>query len=415
MHPAPAFGGASGRLSVRVALHTPFVLQKNTGITRYIFGLLRALASVDRKTEYVCFWPPQAPWPDDLGPNFTPEPLTIAGGNPVGRVLREQRWIAAAYRRRPFDVLHSPFGYLPLRTPASAVVTLPDLRALRLPRSFSPLRGRFLRWIIPRSLRRARLVLAMSEATRREALALVSGLGAERVRVAYPGVDARWFEPVSADRVAVIRARLGLPPRFALAVSTREPHKNLPRLLEAVATARQNGALADLQLVLAGATFATGTSDDLATRIARLGLETAVRPLGIVPDDDLPAVYAAAAVLCFPSLYEGFGYPPLEAMAVGTPVVAARASCLPEVVGPAAELVDPLSPDDIARGLVRTLTDEARRAELVRAGRERAARYRWDDHARQVIAAYGDAAAAAAAAAAMTSGTSASARTSASG
>ncbi len=373
---------------MRVALYTPFVVQRNTGIARHIFGLLGGLAAVDRETEYHCFWPSQAPWPDDLPPNFSRVPLNIAAGGPVQRVLREQRWIQHAYRRRPFDVLHSPFGYLPPRPPAPSVVTLHDLRMLRFPSSFSSVRGRFLCWRLPRSLRRAAAVIAISDATRREMLALVPGVRAERVSVAYPGLDRRWFAPVTEAAMRDVRARLGLAGRFVLAVSTREPHKNLPRLLEAVARAREIPGLGDLRLVLVGATFATGTSDDLASSIARLNLRDATQSLGIVSDDDLPAVYAAASVLCFPSLYEGFGYPPLEAMAVGTPVVTSNVSCLPEVVGEAAELVNPFDVESIAAGLQHVLTSELRRGELVASGRERAARYSWERHARQVVQAY---------------------------
>jgi glycosyltransferase involved in cell wall biosynthesis len=199
-------------------------------------------------------------------------------------------------------------------------------------------------------------------------------------------------------------------PRFVLAVSTREPHKNLPRLLQATARLRIDDGFADTHLVLVGATFATGRSDDLSRALADLDLARVTRALGIVNDDDLPAVYAAADVLCFPSLYEGFGYPPLEALAVGTPVVTSRASCLPEVVGEtAAELADPRDPDDIARALRRVLTDPDRQAEIISAGRERAARYRWDKHAAHALRAYRDAVAADQPA--ITSVSSASART----
>ncbi len=379
---------------MRVALHTPFVVQQNTGIARYIFGLLRGLAAVDRETEYVCFWPSNAPWPAaDLPPNFSAVPLTIAGGNPVARVLKEQRWMRDVYRQQPFDVIHSPFGYLPPRLPAPSVVTIHDCRWRRYPRTFSRLRGQFLRWAMPASIRRARVTLASSHATQQEIFSLVKRApGPDRVRVAYPGVDERWFTPVNRQTVADVRRRLDLPARFVLAVSTREPHKNLPRLLDAFAQLRQGDA--HIRLVLAGATFATGRSDDVGQIISRLGLKDVTQSLGIVDDVDLPGVYAAASVFAFPSLYEGFGYPPLESMAVGTPVVTSRASCLPEVCGEtAAELADPLDPADIARALVRVLTDEARQAEMTAAGPARAARYRWDEHARAVIAAYRDAAA----------------------
>jgi len=379
---------------MRVALHTPFVVQQNTGIARHIFGLLRGLAAVDRETEYVCFWPPSVPFPADLPPNFSALPLTIAGGNPVARVLREQRWMQTVYRERPFDVIHSPFGYLPPRPPAPSVVTIHDCRWLRYPRTFSRLRGAFLRWAMPFSIRHARVTLALSQATRQEIFALVKNApGPDRVRLAYPGVDERWFAPLDREKASEVRRRLALPDRFVLAVSTREPHKNLPRLLEAVALVRKGDP--DLRLVLAGATFATGRSDPIEQTVARLGLGDVTQAMGIVDDADLPAVYASASVFCFPSLYEGFGYPPLEAMAVGTPVVTSRASCLPEVCGEtAAELADPMDPADIARALSRVLTDDVRRTEMTLAGPARVARYRWNDHARAAIQAYRDAASA---------------------
>jgi len=377
---------------MRVALYTPFVVQRNTGIARHIFGLLDGLAAVDRETEYQFFWPSQVPWPTNLPTNFSPVLLDIAAGGPIQRVLREQCWIQNAYQQRPFDVFHSPFGYLPVRPPTPSVITLHDLRMLRFPETFSSLRGHFLRWALPRSLRRAAAVIAISEETRREMLALVPGVRAECVSVAYPGIDHRWFRPVEDAAIHDARERLGLPGRFVLAVSTREPHKNLPRLLEAVARVRQVPGLEDLCLVLVGATFATGTSDDLPSTIARLNLQDVTRSLGIVSDDDLPKVYAAASVLCFPSLYEGFGYPPLEAMAVGTPVVTSNVSCLPEVVGEAAELVDPLDVEAVAAGLQQVLMSESRRNELVALGRERAARYSWESHARQVVQVYREAA-----------------------
>lgn len=373
---------------MRVALHTPFVVHKHTGIARYIFGLLDALAAADGDTEYVCFWPPEAPWPAHLPANFTREPYTIGEQHPAVRILGEQRWMEQVYRTKPFDVLHSPFGYLPPRIICPSVLTVPDLRAFRHPKTFGHLRGAFLRRAIPRSVELADRTLAMSEATRDEILALVPRADPDRVRVSYPGLDARWSAPVPFPDLAAVRERHDLPARFVLAVGTHEGHKNLPRLLIALSRLRETPGFADLHLVLAGATIARGKSDDLGTVIDNLGLGAVTRPLGVVPDEDLPAVYRAATVLAFPSLYEGFGYPPLEAMAVGTPVVTSGASCLPEIADDAAEIVDPLDPASIADGLRRVLSDPARREELVRRGRERAAQFSWDRHAREVIAAY---------------------------
>ncbi|GAB4452407.1 MAG: glycosyltransferase family 1 protein [Armatimonadaceae bacterium] len=377
---------------MRVALHTPFVVHKHTGIARHIFGLLRGLAATDTETEYVCFWDPQEPFPDWLPSNFRAEPFTIAGGNPVARVLREQRWIEAAHRKHGFEALHSPFGYLPPRPPCPSVVTVHDCRWLRYPRTFSLLRGVFLRWAIPRSVRQARLTLTSSEATRREVLEWIPGVQAERVRTVLLGLDPVWFEPPPAPSVERLRQQTGQEP-FFLAVGTQEPHKNLPRLLEAYALLRREiGEAHSLRLYLIGVqSFATGRHDDLGPVIARLGLQDRVRLLGATDDDLLRAAYHDATALIFPSYYEGFGYPPLEAMAAGTPVVTSDASCIPEIVGDAAELVDPFSADSLAAGMARLLTDPARRSELTTRGLAQARRYTWEDHARQMVHAYREA------------------------
>ena len=376
---------------MRVALHLPFVLQQNTGITRYIFGLLRALAIAASDIEYHCFLPAQAQLPITLPDNFHRIALPKGGGgtgNPLSRILREGVTLARAYRAEPWDVLHAPHSYLPLWVPSATVLTLHDLRVLRYPQTFSRFRGAFLHWAIPQSVRRATLTIASSLETRREALALLRGAAPDRIRVSYPGLDEIWFAPIAPEQKQETQHRLGLPAFYLLTVGTWEPHKNLPRVLEAFERLKAQNGFADLHLLLVGATFATGKSDDLRTWLAGRSVAPFVHPLGIVSDADLRTVYAGAEALIFPSLYEGFGYPPLEAMASGIPVVTSRLSCLPEIVGDAAELVDPLDSADIARGMATVLDNGDRQAQLRGHGFEQARRYRWENHATEVIAAY---------------------------
>ena len=380
---------------MRVLIHCPFVLQTNTGITRYVLGLIRALASFDSTNEYSLLWPPNAPFPDLLPRNFHVIPLIIAGGggegHPLSRIVRETGFLRRVRRKFAFDVFHSPHSYLPFFVPTPTVLTLADLRVLRHPETFSRTRGLFLSRIIPYSLRRATIVAAMSQTTRAEVFALVKGVKENRVRVAYPGVDDRWFLPVDKLAVDALTQRLGLHSPFVLAVGTQEPHKNLPRLIEAFAQTRllENP---ERQICLVGSTFSTGASDDVSQAISRVGVEGVTVTPGVLSDDELRGLYSRASLLAFPSLYEGFGYPPLEAMAVGTPVVTARASCLPEIVGDAAELVNPLAAGDIANGLLRVLTDDSRRSDLVGKGTRRVRRYTWQNHAGEMVQSYWDAA-----------------------
>lgn len=376
---------------MRVALHTPFIVHKNTGIARHIFGLLRGLAEVDRDTKYICFWPPNEPWPDWLPANFQQEPLTIAGDNPLVRVLKEQSWIAKAHKTLGFDVLHSPFGYLPPRPPCPTVVTVHDCRWIRYPKTFTRLRGTFLRWAIPRAIRQAKVTVTISQEMRKEILQYVRGASPERVRVLYPGVDAFWHSPTNLTALEKMQSQLGMH-RFILAVGTQEPHKNLPRLVRAFGSATRKLA-EETNLYLVGVkSFSTGKADNLEQEIAQSGVSERIHRLGAISDEELKAAYSLADALCFPSYYEGFGYPPLEAMAQGTPAISSRASCIPEVVGEAAELADPFSETEIADALARVLNSAARQEELRERGFAQVRRYTWRAHAEGIAAAYREAA-----------------------
>ena len=375
---------------MKILIHCPFVLLTNTAITRYIRGLLNALAESGSAHTFGLLWPPQADWPESLPANFHRIPLTIhsggGSGNPVGRIVRETGFLRRLHRLQPWDVFHSPHSYLPLKVPSRTLLTLPDVRVLRLPQSFSRTRGLFLRWAIPHSVRHADRTLAMSWETRRETLALIREVSPLKVGVSYPGLDAAWFAPETRKAALESSAPFGMKDTTILAVSTQEPHKNLPRLLEAFAQVRKNHPTVRLYLV--GKTFGSGASDDMAAIIQRLQITDSVTTTGIVTEAELHALYAHATVFAYPSLYEGFGYPPLEAMAMQVPVITSNLSCLPEIVGDAAELVNPLDGGAIADGLMRLLDSPERRSMLIEKGDVRFRRYTWETHAGDILAAY---------------------------
>jgi len=249
---------------------------------------------------------------------------------------------------------------------------------------------RYLTNAVPRGLRRANVILADSQATRRD-IARLLAIDPARVELVYPGVGPQ-FRPLPAEATEPVRRRLGLPDRFVLFVSTLEPRKNLVRLLEAFAQVVRaddpalQASFANLHLVIAGRRG--GMYEDIFATIDRLQLHERVRLLDYVYDKDLPALYNLAAAFAYPSIYEGFGIPPLEALACGTPTVTADNSSLPEVVADAAVLVSAEDVGSIASGLAQVVSDEGLRARLREAGPAQARTFTWEQAAKRVLACY---------------------------
>ena len=349
------------------------------GIGTYLRGLIGALARLDRDHRYLL-----------LGGDEAAAALPLLPGNfrwveerAPGYSLRELVTVSRAVRRERVDLFHAPHYVLPLALPCPAVVTIHDLIHLRFPELRSPLERTYARWMIGRATRRAARVIAVSEATARE-LADRFGVDPQRVEVIPNGVDERFHREVPAAEVEAMLAALELAPGYLLFVGNPKPHKNLERLLAAVArlAGRPGGPPT---LVLAG-----DRDDDspLPRQIAAAGLGAAVRRLGHLPDADLPALYRGAALLVQPSLWEGFGLPVAEAMALGVPVIAADRGALPEVAGDAALLVDPEDVAAIAAAIASLLDDPAVRADLAQRGRRRAAGLHWEGAARRTLAVY---------------------------
>jgi glycosyltransferase involved in cell wall biosynthesis len=289
--------------------------------------------------------------------------------------------------RRPVDLFHGVTGFELPRSPGGRLVTtVHDLIPLRLPR-LVPWRHRWaVRALLPGALRRAARVIAVSEATRADLLARY-GLPPERV-VVVPEAASPRFAAVSAAEVARVRARYGLDAPYVLFVGLLEPKKNLAVLLEAVARLRADGNWGPTRLVVAGA-VGWGVAE-LPARVVRLGLDGVVQWLGAVDEADLPGLYGGAVCFAFPSLWEGFGLPVLEAMAAGTPVVAARRGALPEITAGAAVLVEPEAAA-LAEGLGRMLADAGLRQRLRDAGLTRAREFSWERTARETLAVYREA------------------------
>ncbi len=285
------------------------------------------------------------------------------------------------------DVAHFTNGMLPLGTSAARVVTIHDMSLTLFPRCH-PLR----RLVINRPLvgvaaRVADVVVTVSNSARRDLLRL-HGIAPERVTVVHEAAGPG-FEPIADPvRRRRIRVRYGLPERFVLYVGAIEPRKNLCRLMAAFQAARARGVRHELVCVGPYG----WSSRDLYECIDRLELGRVVHFTGYVPVEDLPVIYNLGQLFVFPSLYEGFGLPVVEAMACGTPVITANTSSLDEIAAGAAETVDPLNVEALADAIVRLAGDEELRRDLSQRGFVRAREFSWSRAAKEMLAVYGRAA-----------------------
>jgi glycosyltransferase involved in cell wall biosynthesis len=343
-----------------------------------------ALAEVDQENEYTLFCAGQPPNRDIWPANFTIRTTSVPA-----------RWLTAGWHRLriPFpaerlaghcDIFHSPDFTLPPLREARGVVTVHDLSFLRVPQCADPGLRSFLERAVPRSLERAARVLADSENTKKDLIELLN-VAPERITVVPAGIEPRFCPVRDPVKLAEVRTRYKLPEWFILMVGTIEPRKNLSRLITAYGQLRRQTGLPHA-LVIAGKEgwLFQGIYD----QVAKEGLTDHVLFPGFVDDADLPALYTLADLLAFPSLYEGFGLPPLEAMACGTPVVTSDNSSLPEAVGSAALLVNAEDTDGLTEAMARVLCDANLRVRLADMGRAQAARFTWSAAAHKLLDAY---------------------------
>ncbi|MGO9093807.1 MAG: glycosyltransferase family 4 protein [Bryobacteraceae bacterium] len=361
------------------------------GIGTYIRNLLQGLAGLDRENRYVLV----ALRPDDpelggLPPNFQ----TAVCGRSDADWVNQFAFYFFLKRLAP-DLVHLPLNMVPLLMPRPYVVTIHDMSSLLFSQRWQ-MRRNFRLFQFRRGLLRAERVIAVSLATRRDVESLL-GIPAQRIRQIYDAPDPRFLHnggagelgAPSPDRERILeRYQIAYP--FVLYAGAVRPQKNIPRLIEAFAVLRgdlENHPLyKDLRLIIIGDEISKYPS--VRQAVIKTRVEEVVRFLGFVPVETLRVFFEAASAFVFPSLYEGFGLPPLEALACGTPVVTSSVSSLPEVVGDAAMLVNPENVFDIARGIREVLLDENLRADLIRKGYRQARRFSWAQTARQVLEIY---------------------------
>jgi glycosyltransferase involved in cell wall biosynthesis len=353
------------------------------GIGWSITHLLRGLLRVAPQHAFTAFTNLPA---DSVRAEFGHAPnLDVVSFRMRSYTLWEQVGLPLALARRRLDVFHSPLG-LPLLCRPPGLATIHDVCFCTHGATFTRRMWLYFRIFLPLAVRRARRVLTVSE-TSKQALVDLLAVAPDKVRVVPNAVADDFRAPGLGAEAAEVRARCGLPEQFMLYVGTLEPRKNLLRLLQACQRLWSGHGIAH-RLVIVGKQG--WLADDVHGYIERAGLREQVVFAGYVTRADLPTVYALASVFVYPSLCEGFGLPPLEAMACGTPVVASNASAMPEVLGDAARLVDPLDVGALAEAIRDVLLDADRRQALRAAGLERAREYCWDASARRLLEVYAE-------------------------
>lgn len=350
---------------------------RRAGIHHYIYQVLRHLPVIDG-TDYTIYTRLTEGWERRQDTRIVTTRLPTHGRG--ARIAWEQAVWPLQARRDGLSLMHSMAFAMPRLAPCPVVVTIYDLSFIENPEAYPAAQRRYLENETAHSCQQAARLVAISESGRRD-IHRIYGVPLERIDVVTPGVSEA-YEPLPASQVAAFRQRKELPQSFILHVGTLQPRKNIPTLLEAVARLSRP----EVPLVLVGGKG--WIYEDIFARVEALGLTGQVRFAGYVEDAELPLWYNAAAVLAFPSLYEGFGMPVADALACGTPVVAAATSSLPEAGGDVALYFEPRDANELTERLRQALDDPAVRHKARTAGPAHAARFSWARSGAELAAIY---------------------------
>ncbi len=372
----------SGQLQAKIGINAHLIANKasyrRAGIHQYIVQVLNHLPPLSAESQYLVYSRHAADLADRAG--FAVSSSRWPTEKRLVRIAWEQTawpWLASSSQ---VDLLHSMAFVAPILARIPTIVTVYDLSFMHFPDSFPALQRRYLQSQTARSCAHARRVITISESGRQDVQEIFK-VPRQRIDVVFPGVDAQ-FQPLPVDLVAAFRKREELPRQFILHMGTLQPRKNIPVLLDALAQLKRP----DVLLVLAGGKG--WLYEDIFTRIKELGLRDQVRFTGYVQDASLPLWYNAATLLVFPSIYEGFGMPVVEAMACGTPVVAARSSSIPEAGGEAALYFNPHDVNKLTTHLATVLDDQGLADVMGQKGLVQARQFSWQKAGEETAGVY---------------------------
>jgi glycosyltransferase involved in cell wall biosynthesis len=376
-----------GDQRLRIGIDVSRTSREKTGVGYYISNLVGALASIDRDNEYVLypyFW-------HCFPPDYQNISIPNQANFQLHRDTRSLDQIIRAWRSAkpdrvlgPIDVLHSPNLTAPRLKKAKLVVTIHDLSFLVYPEFHTRENLRFSKQQTAMATKYALKIIAVSHHTKQDLIDYYSIPG-ERIHVIYQASKKVYYPERNVDFIQRCLARLHIYKNFILFVGSLEPRKNVRTLIQAYAEYLKADPDQYLLVIAGGRGW---LNDDIYALVAELGIERHVRFLGYIQESDLRCLYSVAKVFVYPSLYEGFGLPPLEAMACGAPVITSHTSSLPEVVGDAAILIDPYNVEELLHALRTVLLDNDLRLQLRKKSLERAKLFSWTRTAQETLAVY---------------------------
>lgn len=355
------------------------------GIGRMTFELIRHLGKIDRGNEYYLFFHRNHPELDKvLAPNFRKYIIHFKTGLIPLKIFWNEILIPYHCKKLSVDIFHQP-NFISARKGAyKKIVTIHDLSVKIFPEQ-KPINVRWYYGLyLDNTIRKADAIMADSENTKKDIIKFYK-IDEGKIKVIYPGVMDYFRVINEKELLNNVRIKYMLPEEFIFFVGTIEPRKNLVRLLKAFSEMIKNG-MKDLFLVIAG--YKGWLTKPFFQMLKELEISEKVKLLGYVDEEDLPALYNLAKIFIFPSIYEGFGIPPLEAMACGTPVIASRTSSIPEVVGDSAILIDPYDEKMLAKEIISLLKDNNLQKELREKGLKRAKLFSWEKMAKEVLNIY---------------------------
>ncbi len=372
---------------MRIVIDAQSLLEPMAGIGRCTISMLKALGQVDSTNQYYLYYgasfrQKRSSLPHFDNPNFHKKLLKFPGR--IFRFLTEKtHLIPIGTFFRGYDIYHGLNYYVPaLNLPS--IVNIYDLSYILFPQCFTRKRLNDIRWKVASSIKRAGRIITGSESAKADIVNLL-GVPEEKVRVICFGVEDT-FNPKRGGEIAAFRKKYRFPEKFVLFVGTIEPRKNIKKLIHAYNKLN----LKDTGLVIAGR--CGWLFEETFREVKKLNLGDRVFFPGHIPEIDLPLLYSSASVFVFPSIYEGFGFPPLEAMACGTPVISSNTSSLPEIVGSAGILINPEDENKLAEAIESVLEDNVKREEMAAKGLEQAKLFSWEKCAKETLELYCEAA-----------------------
>ncbi|MGB7340216.1 MAG: glycosyltransferase family 1 protein [Phototrophicaceae bacterium] len=362
--------------------YTPAYTQGG-GIGRLTRDLVAALLELDKQTAYRLFvaGASKPDLHDPLSPNAIWKPTSISSDWFARIWHRAQLPIPVELFTGSLDLFHATDFTLPPTLPSTkTIVTVHDMSYVRVPDAASPRLRAYLDQVVPRSVKRSTHVIADSEATKNDLIELYD-ISPDKITVLLSGIDRRYYPVDDNFSLITIRNKYSISSNpYLFSIGTIQPRKNFSRVIHALKRLRDRGY--DLHLVIAGGKG--WLEDEMYQTIEALNMRDLVHLIGFVDDEDVAGLYSGAECVVFPSLYEGFGFPVIEGMACGTPVITSNVSSLPEVAGDAAIMVDPYDIDAITDAIQRVLDDNTLRDRMIQAGFEQASKFTWEKSARQL-------------------------------